>query len=92
MDFQESVNRFAIPLTGLLISWGMPAIDATELAQDSLADAHLSLNQCRGDVKSPEVLGNGYAESLETNIVTGRASKLECVDKQSLRIPKISTK
>ncbi|TWU38634.1 RNA polymerase sigma factor [Novipirellula artificiosorum] len=57
MDLQESIDRFGSPLTGLLVSWGVPAFDAAELAQDSLADAHLSLASCRGDVNEPLVFG-----------------------------------
>ena len=57
MDLQESIDRFAFPLTGLLVSWGMPHGDAAELAQDSLADAHLSLHTCHGDVADPCVFG-----------------------------------
>ena len=57
LDLQESIDRFGSPLTGLLVSWGVPAFDAAELAQDSLADAHLSLASCRGDVNDPLVFG-----------------------------------
>jgi RNA polymerase sigma-70 factor (ECF subfamily) len=35
----------------------MPHGDAAELAQDSLADAHLSMQTCRGDVADPQVFG-----------------------------------
>ncbi len=57
MDLQESIDRFGSPVTGLIVSWGAPVIDAAELAQDSLADAHLSLSSCRGDVTDPIVFG-----------------------------------
>lgn len=57
MDLQKSIDRFAYPLTGLIASWGAPAVDAAELAQDSLADAHLGLSTCHGDVNDPFVYG-----------------------------------
>lgn len=39
------------------MSWGAPSYDASELAQDTLADAHLNLTTCRGDVTDPFVFG-----------------------------------
>lgn len=39
------------------MSWGASAVDAAELAQDSLADAHLCLSTCRGDANDPFVFG-----------------------------------
>ena len=39
------------------MSWGAPAADAAELAQDSIADAHLSLSTCRGNVNDRTVFG-----------------------------------
>ena len=57
MNLQESIDRFSYPLTGLLVSWGAPVFDAAELAQDSLADAHLGLSSCRGDANDPIVFG-----------------------------------
>ena len=57
MDLQESIDRFGSPLTGLLVSWGVPPFDAADLAQDSLADAYLSLASCRGDASDPIVFG-----------------------------------
>ncbi len=57
MDLQESINRFAYPLTGLLLSWGVPAADASELAQDTLADAHLNLATFRGNAHDPKEYG-----------------------------------
>lgn len=57
LDLQESIDRFGFPLTGLLVSWGMPSVDASELAMDSLADAHLSLASCRGEAGNPDVYG-----------------------------------
>ncbi len=57
LDIQESIDRFGIPLTGLLMSWGVSSADAAELAQDSIADAHLSLSSCRGNANDPIVFG-----------------------------------
>lgn len=57
LDIQESIDRFSHPLAGLLMSWGAPALDAAELAQDSLADAYMGRATCRGDVNDPFVFG-----------------------------------
>ncbi len=39
------------------MSWGVSSADAAELAQDSIADAHLSLSSCRGNVYDPAIFG-----------------------------------
>jgi len=57
LDLQESIDRFSYPLTGLLVSWGAPLLDASELAQDSLADAHLGIATCRGVTSDSFVFG-----------------------------------
>jgi len=57
LDLQQTIDRFRGPLVGLVISWGVPAADAVEIAQDSLADAYLSRDSCRGDVTDPKVFG-----------------------------------
>ena len=78
LDLQQSINRFAYPLTGLIISWGAPAFDAAELAQDSLTDAHLSLSTCSGDAGDPFVFGRwlrGIARNKFRNWSRSRARR-----------------
>ncbi len=78
LDLQESIDRFGSPLTGLIISWGAPAFDASELTQDSLADAHLSLATCRGDVTDASVFGRwlrGIARNKFRNWSRSRAQR-----------------
>ena len=57
MTLEEAIERFRGPLVGLVASWGVPFHDATIIAQDSLADAHLSRHNCRGDLSDPCVYG-----------------------------------
>lgn len=57
MDLDESIFRFQSPLTGLIIAWGVPAVDASEIAADSLADAYLNRGSCSGDTSDPSQYG-----------------------------------
>ena len=57
MELEDAIERFRGPLTGLVLSWGAPAVDAFEIAQDSIADGFLSRDACRGDVSEPAVFG-----------------------------------
>jgi RNA polymerase sigma factor (sigma-70 family) len=57
MDLTALINKYRGPLIGLIASWGAPWSDATELAQDSFADAWLKRESCRGDWNDPEVFG-----------------------------------
>ena len=57
MDLTDAINRFRGPLVGLIASWGVPPIDATEIAQDSFASAYLNRDACRGDWEDPETFG-----------------------------------
>ncbi len=78
MELQASIDRFASPLTGLFVSWGVPIGEATELAQDSLADAHLSLASCRGDSDDVLVFGRwlrGVARNHFRQWSRGRARR-----------------
>lgn len=78
LDLQKSIDRFAYPLTGLIVSWGAPAVDAAELAQDSLADAYLGLSRCHGDVNDPFVYGRwlrGIARNKFLNWLRSRSRR-----------------
>ncbi len=57
LDLTDAINRFRGPLVGLIASWGVTHVDASELAQDSFVDAYLNRNSCRGDWQEPEVFG-----------------------------------
>ena len=57
MDLSDIIDRFRGPLVGLIAFWGANYIDATEIAQDSFADAYLNRESCRGNWQDPEVFG-----------------------------------
>ena len=46
MDLSQLIDLYRGPLLGLIASWGGPWVVATEIAQDSFAEAYLN----RGDV------------------------------------------
>lgn len=78
MELQESIDRFRGPLTGLFIAWGVPAADAIELAQDSLADAYLSRASCRGNVSDLSTFGKwlrGIAKNKFRNWLRSRSRR-----------------
>ena len=78
LDLQETIDRFRGPLVGLVISWGVPAADAIEIAQDSLADAYLSRDSCRGDVADPDIFGRwlrGIAKNKFRNWTRSRVRR-----------------
>lgn len=78
LDLQETIDRFRGPLVGLVISWGVPAVDAVEIAQDSLADAYLSRDSCRADVSDPKIFGRwlrGVAKNKFRNWMRGRSRR-----------------
>ncbi|PHR91481.1 MAG: RNA polymerase subunit sigma-24 [Blastopirellula sp.] len=58
MDLTDAIDRFRGPLVGLIASWGVSHVDASEIAQDSFADAYLNRDRCRGDWQDPEVFGH----------------------------------
>jgi len=47
LDLSDFIDRFRGPLIGLIASWGANYIDASEIAQDSFADAYLNRESCR---------------------------------------------
>ncbi len=57
MELPELIDAFRGPLVGLIASWGVPWRDAAEIAQDSIAEAWLGRERCRGDWREPEVFG-----------------------------------
>lgn len=57
LDLSDAIDRFRGPLVGLIASWGVTHVDASELAQESFADAYLNRDHCRGDWQEPEVFG-----------------------------------
>ncbi|GAB5406988.1 MAG: hypothetical protein Aurels2KO_52190 [Aureliella sp.] len=82
MEISEAIERFRGPLTGLIVSWGAPIADASELAQDSLADAYMSRKQCVGDVTSPDVFARwlrGFARNKFRNWLRGHQRRKKYV-------------
>ena len=57
MDLTALLDKYRGPLIGLLASWGVPWVDATEIAQDSFSVAWLNRESCRGDWNDHEVFG-----------------------------------
>jgi RNA polymerase sigma-70 factor (ECF subfamily) len=57
MELSSLINTFRGPLVGLIVSWGAPWTDATEIAQDSFSEAWLRRHACRGDWSDPDVFG-----------------------------------
>ena len=72
MDLSQLIDVYRGPLLGLIASWGAPWADATEIAQDSFAEAYLNRESCRGDWEKPEVFGRwlrGVARNQHRNWV-----------------------
>ena len=57
MDLTAFITAYRGPLIGLIASWGAPWADAAEIAQDSVAEAWLRRDHCRGDWTDPDVFG-----------------------------------
>jgi RNA polymerase sigma-70 factor (ECF subfamily) len=57
MDLTALINTYRGPLIGLIASWGAPWGDAIEIAQDSLSEAWLKREACRGDWRDSGVFG-----------------------------------
>ena len=75
MDLSQLIDVYRGPLLGLIASWGVPWVDATEIAQDSFAEAYLNRESCRGDCQKPEVFGRwlrGVARNRHRNWVRSR--------------------
>jgi RNA polymerase sigma-70 factor (ECF subfamily) len=75
MDLSQLIDVYRGPLLGLIASWGVPWTDATEIAQDSFAEAYLNRESCRGDWEKPEVFGRwlrGVARNRHRNWVRSR--------------------
>jgi RNA polymerase sigma factor (sigma-70 family) len=75
MDLSQLIDLYRGPLLGLIASWGVPWVDATEIAQDSFAEAYLNRECCRGDWQKPEVFGRwlrGVARNRHQNWVRSR--------------------
>lgn len=75
MDVDEAMHRFRGPLMGLILSWGVPSVDAFELAQDSLADALLTRDLCRGDASQPDAFGRWLRGVAKNKVRNWRRSR-----------------
>lgn len=76
MDLTDAIERFRGPLVGLIASWGASYVDASELAQESFADAYLKRDRCRGDWQQPEVFGCWLRGIARNNFRNWRRSRL----------------
>jgi RNA polymerase sigma factor (sigma-70 family) len=75
MDLPQLIDVYRGPLLGLIASWGVTWADATEIAQDSFAEAYLNRESCRGGWEKPEVFGRwlrGVARNQYRNWVRSR--------------------
>lgn len=75
MDLTQLMELYRGPLVGLIASWGAPWNDATEIAQDSFAEAYLSRESCRGLWSDPDVFGpwlSGVARNRYRNWARSR--------------------
>lgn len=82
MDLSQLIDIYRGPLLGLIASWGAPWVDATEIAQDSFAEAYLNRESCRGDWEDPEVFGRwlrGVARNQYRNWARSRRRRRECI-------------
>jgi len=78
MELEDAIERFRGPLIGLVLSWGAPAVDAFEIAQDSIADGFLSRDTCQGEVSEPTVFGRwlrGIARNKYLNWARSRSRR-----------------
>ena len=78
MELEETIDRFRGPLTGLILSWGAPPVDAIEMAQDSMTDAYLHRDRCTGNIQDPEVFGRwlrGVAKNKYSNWARSRSRR-----------------
>ncbi len=75
MDLNEAIDKFRGPLVGLIASWGAPYVDASELAQESFADAYLNRDRCLGDWRQPEVFGRWLRGIARNNFRNWRRSR-----------------
>ncbi len=74
MDLTDFINAYRGPLIGLIASWGAPWGDATEIAEDSFAEAWLNRESCRGDWNQPEVFGR-WLRGVALNVYRNWARK-----------------
>lgn len=78
MELEDAIERFRGPMIGLVLSWGAPAADAFEIAQDSIADGFLNREACRGDASEPTVFGRwlrGIAKNKYLNWSRSRSRR-----------------
>ena len=78
MELEDAIERFRGPLIGLVLSWGVPAADAFEIALDTIADGFLSRDTCLGDVSEPIVFGRwlrGIARNKYLNWARSRSRR-----------------
>jgi RNA polymerase sigma factor (sigma-70 family) len=75
LDLTKLIDAYRGPLIGLIASWGAPWAEATEIAEESFAEAWLRRESCRGDIENPVVFGRwlrGVALNQYRNSVRSR--------------------
>ena len=75
LDLTDVIDRFRGPLVGLIASWGAASVDASEIAQDSFADAYLTRHRCRGNWEDPEVFGRWLRGIAQNNFRNWRRAR-----------------
>lgn len=86
MELPNLIDAFRGPLIGLIVSWGAPWVDATEIAQDSFAEAYLKRHACHGDWSEPDNFGpwlRGVALNVFRNWQRGRRRRERVVKFES---------
>lgn len=76
MELPELIELFRGPLIGLIASWGVPWTDATEIAQDSFAEAWLCRESCWGDWSDSELFGRFLRGIAKNRFRNWRRSKI----------------
>lgn len=82
MNLSQLIDTYRGPLIGLIASWGVPWGDATEIAQDSFAEAYLNRESCRGDWENPDVFGRwlrGVARNQYRNWARSRRRRRDWI-------------
>ena len=83
MDLSQLIALYRGPLIGLIASWEIPWADATEIAQESFAEAWLNRDSCRGDWENAEVFGRwlrGVARNQHRNWIRSRRRRRNHVE------------
>ena len=76
MDVESLIETWRGPLVGLLTAWGASRGEATELAQDAIAEAWLGRARLRGDAADPRTMGP-WLTGIARNLWRARLRRVE---------------